>query len=166
MKNKINEKNEIILTNIGKKKLEEELDHLVNFERPKIIEAVSAARNQGDLKENADYDAARNRQGEIEYRIKEIKMILMNAKIVSESNNNDKIVGIGSKVTIKIENNKEEIYSIVGTIETDPINNKISNESPLGKALMNHKIGDIVSIKTKTNFYNLKIINIEKMNDL
>jgi len=154
--------NQTVLTKDGAEKLKEELNNLVNVERPAVIEALAAARAQGDLKENADYDAARNRQGEIEGRIKEIESILANAKIVRESSNNDKVVGIGSRVTIKASNERnEEVYSIVGTVETDPMGGKISNECPLGIALCGHKVGDVVEVRAKVN-YKAKIINIER----
>ncbi len=154
--------NQTILTKDGAEKLKEELNRLINVERPQIIEALASARAQGDLKENADYDAARNRQGEVEGRIKEIETILANAKIVREANNNDKVVGIGSKVTIKASNERsEDVYTIVGTVESDPINNKISNESPLGLALTGHRVGDEVEVRGKVN-YKVKILNIQK----
>lgn len=154
--------NQTVLTKDGAEKLKEELNRLVNVERPQIIEALASARAQGDLKENADYDAARNRQAEVEGRIKEIEHILNNAKIVRESNNNDKVVGIGSKVTIKASNERsEDVYTIVGTVEADPMNNLISNESPLGAALTGHRVGDEVEIRTKVH-YRAKILNIER----
>lgn len=153
---------EIKLTKDGEEKLKAELNHLINVERPEILEALSSARAQGDLKENADYDAARNRQGEVEGRIKEIENILANAQIVRESINNDRIVGIGSKVTILDYSDKsEQTYHIVGTVEADPFNAKVSNESPLGIALCGHKVGDEVLVKSK-NSYKAKIINIER----
>jgi len=151
-----------VLTKSGAEKLKEELNNLINVERPAVIEALAAARAQGDLKENADYDAARNRQGEVEGRIKEIENILANAKIVREASNNDRIVGIGSKVTIKASNERnEETYSIVGTVEADPLSNKISNECALGIALCGHKVGDEVLVRSKIA-YKVKILNIEK----
>lgn len=154
--------NQTILTKDGAEKLKEELNRLINVERPQIIEALASARAQGDLKENADYDAARNRQGEVEGRIKEIEKILANAKIVREATNNDKVVGIGSKVTIKASNERsEDTYTIVGTVEADPINNKISNESPLGIALCGHRVGDEIEVRGKVN-YKVKILNISK----
>lgn len=157
-----NENQQTVLTKSGAEQLKEELNNLVNVERPAVIEALAAARAQGDLKENADYDAARNRQGEVEGRIKEIENILANAKIVREASNNDKVVGIGSKVTIKASNERsEETYTIVGTVEADPLNNKISNECALGIALSGHKVGDEVFVKSKIS-YKVKIINIEK----
>ncbi len=154
--------NQTVLTKDGAEKLKEELNTLINVERPQVVEALAAARAQGDLKENADYDAARNRQAEVEGRIKEIENILANAKIVRESTNNDKIVGIGSKVTIKASNErKEETYSIVGTVEADPLGYKISNECPLGLALIGHKAGDEVEVKSKIS-YKVKILNVER----
>ena len=151
-----------VLTKSGEEKLKEELNTLINVERPNVIEALAAARAQGDLKENADYDAARNRQAEIEGRIKEIQHILDNAKIIKEASNNDKIVGIGSRVTYKASNERNEAtVSIVGTVEADPFIGKISNECPLGVALCGHKEGDKVEVRSKVP-YKVEILNIEK----
>ena len=151
---------QIELTKEGEEKLKKELNVLINVERPKIIEAITAARALGDLKENADYDAARNRQGEVEGRINEIQTILENAKIIKENKNAGSIVGIGSTVTIKT-NKGEETYTIVGKFESDPANKKISNECPLGKALDKHKEGDEVLVKCKKE-YSVKILKIKK----
>ena len=154
--------NKIVLTHEGFKKYEEELHDLKVNKRHEIAQKIKVAREQGDLSENADYDAARNRQGEVEGRIKEIENILANAKIVREATNNDKVVGIGSKVTIKASNERsEDTYTIVGTVEADPMNNKISNESPLGVALSGHRVGDEVEVRGKVN-YKVKILNIQR----
>lgn len=154
-------KNQFSLTKDGKKKLEEELNKLVNIEKPKIIEDLSNARSQGDLKENADYDAAKKKLNEIDNRIGEIKVILANSEIIV--NLDSEYVNIGSKVVVKADNKKDnDTYLIVSTIEADPINNKISNESPLGSALIGHKINDVVEVKIRENSYNVKIIDIKK----
>lgn len=154
-------KNQFSLTKDGKKKLEEELNKLVNIEKPKIIEDLSNARSQGDLKENADYDAAKKKLNEIDNRIGEIKVILANSEIIVNLDN--EYVNIGSKVVVKADNKKDnDTYLIVSTIEADPINNKISNESPLGSALIGHKINDVVEVKIRENSYNVKIIDIKK----
>ena len=154
-------KNQFSLTEDGKKKLEEELNKLVNIEKPKIIEDLSNARSQGDLKENADYDAAKKKFYEIDNRINEIRSILANSEIIINSDN--EFINIGSKVIVKADNKKNnDTYLIVSTVEADPLNNKISNESPLGSALIGHKINDIVKVKIKENSYNVKIIDIKK----
>ena len=151
----------ILLTEEGKKKLEEEYKRLIDIERPKNIEDLSAARAQGDLKENADYDAARNNQARIEARISEIESIFRNFEIIKGKN--EKVVSVGTKVIFKdLSNNKENFYFIIGTIESDPFNNKISNESPFGKAVLGHKVGDTVEIRSEKKNYMIKIIGIEK----
>ena len=125
--------NKIELTKEGAEKLEKELRHLIDIDRPEVIEAVQAARSQGDLSENADYDAARSRQAEIEGRIKEIENILANVKIISEKTTKSKGVVLGSKVTIKdLSDDTVETYTIVGTVEANPLKGLISNVSPLG----------------------------------
>ncbi len=152
-------KKEILLTSEGFLELEEELNTLKNEDRPRIIEAIKDARAQGDLSENADYDAARNEQAEVENRIKEIEYMLANAKIIEKSGSH--IVGLGSNVTILyVEDNEEENYSIVGSMEADPFENKISNESPIGKAIIGKCEGDIVDISSPTGNYQIKIVKV------
>jgi len=152
-------KKEILLTSSGFLELEEELNNLKTVERPNVIEAIKDARAQGDLSENADYDAARNKQAEVEARIKEIEYMLENAKIIEK--NNSHTVGLGSNVDILyVEDEEEESYSIVGSTEADPFENKISNESPIGKAIIGKKVGDIVDIESPTGSYQIKIVKI------
>lgn len=152
-------KKEILLTSEGFLELEEELNNLKNVERPSVIEAIKEARAQGDLSENADYDAARNKQAEVEARIKEIEYMLENAKIIEKSNNH--VVGLGSKVDILyVEDDEEETYYIVGSTEADPLENKISNESPIGKAIIGKKEGDIVEIESPNGNYQIKIVKV------
>ena len=142
--------------------IKNELKNLVQNERPKIIAALQSAREQGDLSENADYDAAKQRQGEIEAKIKEYENIINNCEVIDDSvvtKNDEKIVKIGSSVEIlDMQENEKYVYSIVGTIETDPDNNKISNDSPLATAILGKKVGDIVEIKGIERPYKVKIL--------
>lgn len=149
------------LTKAGYKKLEEELRNLIDVEREQNKIQLAEARAQGDLSENADYDAARNRQAEIESRIKEIENILNNAEIISETGKNNNKVALGSTVTLRfIDMNREESYMIVGTIEADPFNGKISNACTLGEAIIGKTVGDIVEIKSAKP-YKVEILKIE-----
>ena len=153
------QKKEFLLTSEGYLDLETELNELKNSERPRIIEAIKEARAQGDLSENADYDAARDEQAKIEARIQELEYMLEHAKII-EKRSGDK-VSVGTTVTVKyVDDDEEEIYSIVGSMEADPFENKISNESPIGKAIMNKKVGDIISVESPNGNYDIKIVNI------
>ena len=153
--------NKIELTKEGAEKLEKELRHLIDIDRPEVIESLQAARSQGDLSENADYDAARNRQAEIEGRIKEIENILANVKIISEKTTKSKGVVLGSKVTIKdLSDDTVETYTIVGTVEANPLKGLISNVSPLGRAVVDKNVGDIVSVHANKE-YKVEILNIE-----
>ena len=153
--------NKIELTKEGAEKLEKELRRLIDIDRPEVIEALQAARAQGDLSENADYDAARTKQAEIEGRIKEIENILANVKIISEKTTKSKGVVLGSKVTIKdLSDDTVETYTIVGTVEANPLKGLISNVSPLGRAIVDKNIGDIVSVHANKE-YKVEILNIE-----
>lgn len=149
------------LTKAGYKKLQEELKYLVDEAREEVKRQLAEARAQGDLSENADYDAARSKQAEVEGRIKEIENILANSEIIEEGKTSTKKVGLGSTVTIRfVENGKEASYMIVGTVESDPVNGKISNSCPLGEALVGKTVGDIVEVKAiKT--YKVEILKIE-----
>jgi transcription elongation factor GreA len=153
-------KKEILLTSEGFLELEEELNELKTNKRPKIIEAIKEARGQGDLSENADYDAARNAQAEVEGRIKEIEYMLDNAKIIEKAKGH--VVGLGSTITINyVDDDENEEYSIVGSMEADPFENKISNESPLGKAVIGKKEGDTISVESPTGSYQIKIVKVD-----
>ena len=152
----------IELTKEGQARLEKELRHLIDVDRPEVIEQLKEARAQGDLSENADYDAARNRQAVIEARIKEIEFQLANAKIISDKPKNANSVSLGSVVTIKdLEDGDESTYTIVGTVESDPAHGLISNVSPLGAALIGHKVGDEVVVKAKHE-YKVEVVKIGK----
>lgn len=150
---------EIYLTSEGFLKLEEELSHLKKVERPEVIEAIKEARALGDLSENAEYSSARERQGKLEARIKEIEYTLEHATIIE--NNNDGSVKVGSNITIKyLEDNEEEEYSIVGTNEADPFANKISNESPIAVAVIGKKQGDVVSVESPNGSFDIEIVKV------
>lgn len=152
--------NKIELTKEGAEKLEKELRHLIDIDRPAVIESLQAARAQGDLSENADYDAARTKQAEIEGRIKEIENILANVKIISDKAKTKGVV-LGSTVTIKdLTDNSVESYTIVGTVEANPLKGLISNVSPLGKAVVDKNVGDVVSVHAVKE-YKVEILKIE-----
>ena len=152
----------IKLTKAGYKKLEEELRYRIDIERDEVKRQLAEARAQGDLSENADYDAARSKQAEVEGRIKEIEEILNNCEIISEGASKGNRVGLGSTVTIKyLETGKEAKYMIVGSVESDPFNGKISNSCALGEAIMGKTVGDVVEVKAiKT--YKVEIVNLAK----
>ncbi len=142
------------LTEAGYEQLKQELEELKGVKRIKNLEALKEARSQGDLSENADYDAAREEQARIESRIKEIENILKHSEIIKE-NSRSKVISIGKTVIVniikdgkKIMENKE--YTIVGNLEANPFLGKISNESPLGRALIGKKKGKIVTYKTES----------------
>ena len=149
------------LTEEGRLNLEREKQHLIDVDRPNNIKALQDARCQGDLSENADYDAAREEQSRIEARIAEITEILKNVKIITKDSSNR--VTTGKNVTIEfIGMNKTESYDIVGTIEADPFEHKISNESPLGKAIMGHDKGTTLTVVTeKGKEFRVKIIDVK-----
>ena len=150
------------LTKEGYKKLEDELRNLIDFVREDVKKQLAEARAQGDLSENADYDAARARQAEVEGRISQIESILANAEIITEKKNakGEKKIGIGSTVEVEyLDSHKTATYTIVGTVESDPFNGKISNVSPFGAALIGKKEGDEVEIEAGKTF-NIKILKI------
>ena len=153
-------KNTVYLTQQGLDDLKKELDDLINVRRPENIQAIKEARSLGDLSENAEYDAARNEQAQIEGRIKQLEKMLENVQIIAEVSN-DK-VGIGNTVSIKyVDDDEEDEYKIVGSQEADPFESKISNESPIAKALFDHKVGDIVTVESPNGSYEVEIIEIK-----
>ena len=161
--------NKKILTKKGLNDIKEKLNKLLNVDRPKVIEELKEARAQGDLSENADYDSARDKQAHIESKIKEFQTILDNYEIIDDKKSafeND-VVAIGDDVKIKnMKVSKEFTYSIVGSIEADPFANKISNESPLAKAILAKKVGETVYVypDDSNDSYKVKILNIKKNN--
>ena len=153
-------KNTVYLTQEGLDELKNELDNLINVKRPENIQAIKEARSLGDLSENAEYDAARNEQAQIEGRIKQLEKMLENVSIISEVSK-DK-VGIGNTVTIKyVDDDEEDEYKIVGSQEADPFESRISNESPIAKALFDHKVGDVVTVESPNGKYEIEILEIK-----
>lgn len=149
------------LTKAGLKKLQDELRDLIDNVREEVKRQLAEARAQGDLSENADYDAARAKQAEVEGRIKEIEAILNNYELIEDSGKGTKKVGLGSSVTIRnVETGKEDCYMLVGTVESDPIHGKISNACPVGAAILGKTVGDIVEIKAVST-YKVEIVKIE-----
>ena len=149
------------LTKDGERKLQEELKSL-KLERPKITKAIAEAREHGDLKENAEYHAAREQQGLVEARIKDIEFKLGNSEIIdSKSKENENQIIFGSIVELlNIKDNSKIKYQIVGEDEADITKNKISFNSPIGKGIINKKMGDIITISAPMGKLNFKIINI------
>ena len=156
----MSEKKKVYLTQEGYDEIKEELDNLINVKRPENIIAIKEARALGDLSENADYDAARNEQAEIEARIKKLETIIDNVEIIDEVTTDS--VGLGNTVKISYvdDEDEEDEYKIVGSQEADPFESKISNESPIAKALMGHKVGDVVSVESPNGSYEIKIVEI------
>ncbi len=149
----------ILLTPQGYLDLESELNDLKLNKRPAVIEALQEARALGDLSENAEYDAARNEQAQVEGRIKELEYKLEHCIVMDGSDKNT--VNVGSTVVINyVEDDEEEEYKIVGSMEADPFENKISNESPIGKAIIGKKVGELVSVPSPNGSYQIKIVNI------
>lgn len=155
----MSEQKEIFLTQEGLDDLKKELDELIQVRRPEVINALKDARAQGDLSENAEYDAARNEQAVVEARIRELEAMIEKAVIITKVNTD--VVSIGTKVTLEyVEDEEEEEYSIVGSSEADPFENKISNESPIAKAIMGLKVGSVVSVESPNGKYDVKILSI------
>ena len=150
---------EIYLTAEGLEEIKKELDVLKLEKRPEIIKALKDARALGDLSENAEYDAARNEQAIVEARILELEQMIEKAVVIKEVNK--EVVSIGTRVTIEyVEDGEQDDYSIVGSKEADPFANKISNESPIAKAIMGMRVGDIVSVESPNGKYDVKIVQI------
>ena len=149
-----------MLTEEGKKKYEQELQYLIDVVRPQVTQEIKEAKEQGDLSENADYDAARNRQGEVEARITYLQNLITHAEIITS--NDGKTVSLGSKVKLLIlDEDVEEEYFIVGPAEADPESGKISNACKLSQAIINHKAGETVTVKVDSP-YQVKILEISK----
>ncbi len=154
---------EVILTPEGLKKLEDELEHLKVVGRKEIAERIKIARGFGDLSENSEYDAAKDAQASMEERISKIEEMLKNVRVVAADDVATDAVGILSKVKVlDVEFDEEEIYTIVGSTEADPDSNKISDESPIGVALLGKKVGDIALAETPGGAIELKILEISK----
>ena len=150
---------EVYLTQEGLDELKKELDNLINVRRPENIIAIKEARALGDLSENAEYDAARNEQAQIEARIKTVEKMLENVKIITKADTSK--VSLGTTVAIKYvdddDDDEGDEYKIVGSQEADPFESKISNESPIAQALLDHKVGDIVTVDSPNGSYQVEI---------
>lgn len=154
-----------ILTYEGLKKYEDELQDLKIHRRQEIAQKIKEAREQGDLSENAEYDAAKDEQRDIEARIEELEKILKNAEVVVEDEVDLDKINIGCIVKIlDVEYSEELDYKIVGSTEANSLKGKISNESPVGKALIGHKVGDTVEVETPAGVFAYKILEIQRSN--
>ena len=151
---------EVFLTGEGMEKLKEGLLRLTTVDRSELASRLHDAIQMGDLSENADYKKAKEDQGFLEGRIQEIEYKLRNAIIIDENEIDKNIISIGNKVTIQNEDNPSEEYHLVGASEADPRNNKISNVSPLGRALLDHKVGETVLVNTPGGNIAFKILKI------
>ena len=152
-----------ILTQEGLRELEAELEDLKVIKRKEVAQKIKEAREQGDLSENAEYDAAKDEQRDIEARIEEIEAILKNVEVVGEDDVDDKKINVGCHIKIHdFEYDEDLEFSIVGSTQTDSLRGKISNESPLGQALIGHEIGDVVEVEMGEVVSKYKVIDIKK----
>ena len=150
---------EVYLTATGLEELKKELDYLKTTKRPEVIDSLRDARALGDLSENAEYDAAREAQREVEGKIVQLEAMIENAIVIEETDKNK--VSIGTTVKIKyVDDDEEEEYAIVGSQEADPFANKISNESPIAKAIIGKEKGTIVTVESPNGNYDIEIIDI------
>ena len=152
-----------ILTYEGLKKYEDELHELKVVRRKEVAQKIKEAREQGDLSENAEYDAAKDEQRDIETRIEELEKILKNVEVVAEEDVTSDRINIGCTVKIKdLEEGDIEEYRIVGSTEANSLQNKISNESPVGKSLIGAAVGDVVTVATPAGEFKYKVLEIRK----
>ena len=159
----MSEGQEVILTQEGLDKLEEELNYLKTEKRTEIAERIKVARGFGDLSENSEYDEAKNAQSENEQQIAELEIKIRNAKVIDSSEIDTKTVQIGNTVKLYDEEFEEEVvYTIVGSTEVNLEDNKISNESPIGKALLGRKKGEIVDVEAPDGIIKFKLLAIKK----
>ena len=157
----MSDENKIYVTEDGLKKLQDEYYHLVHVVREEVKSELKEARSLGDLSENADYDAARDKQSQVESRIVELESMLQHYVLIDTKQGSKKIVRIGSTVTLEFLDTKEEAtYTIVGSTEADPLNGKLSNETPLALAILDSKVGQTVNVNV-ANPYQVIIIDIK-----
>ncbi len=153
--------NKTVVSAEGMKKLEEKLQYLTTVRRAEVAEQIAVARGFGDLSENAEYDEAKNEQSRLETEIIELENAIRTAIVIDSDNISTDSVNVGTTVKVLyLDDDEEETYSIVGARESDPMNNKISNESPVGAALLGHKAGDTVTVEAPDGPMELKIIEI------
>lgn len=152
----------VYVTQAGYEELKEELRVLVHEERNIVITELQEARAQGDLSENADYDAARDHQARVEARISELEAMLSKIEIISDVKTKKKVVSLGSTVEIlDMDSNEKEVYTIVGSVEADPFNGKLSNVSPLAVALLDSKVGAVVTVENVEKPYKVKVLELK-----
>ena len=155
---------QVMLTEEGFEKLENELEYLETEKRREVAKRIKVAREFGDISENSEYDDAKNEQAFVEGRIQEIKNMLNDAHVVKDEDVTDKQVNLGTTVMLHDLDSAEKIsYTLVGSAEADPLNYKISNESPIGKAILGHAIGDQVKVETPAGEVEYEIISIKKV---
>ncbi|MCI8724689.1 MAG: transcription elongation factor GreA [Hungatella sp.] len=153
-----------ILTYAGLKQYEDELQNLKVYRRKEVAQKIKEAREQGDLSENAEYDAAKDEQRDIELRIEELEKLLKNAEVVVEDEIDLEKINVGCKVKVfEIDEDEEMEFRIVGSTEANSLQNKISNESPVGRALLGRKVGDIVDVETQVGVIQYKILEIQRV---
>jgi len=148
------------LTRNGYQKLQDELEYLHTVKRHEVAERLHEAMEGGELIEDAEYEAAKNEQAFVEGRIQELEMLLANARVIEETGKSD-VVQVGAKVTIQEEDCEPEMYTIVGPAEADPREGRISNESPLGRALMDHRPDDRVRVDAPDGAFFVRILKVE-----
>ncbi|MFJ8236868.1 transcription elongation factor GreA [Ureibacillus sp. NPDC094379] len=150
------------MTLAGKQKLEDELEYLKTVKRKEVVERIKIARSFGDLSENSEYDSAKEEQGFVEGRISNIESMLRNAVIIEEAEGTSDIVTLGKTVTfVELPDGDEEEYTIVGSAEADPFEGRISNDSPIAKALLGHKVNDVLKISTPGGDMEVRIVSIK-----
>ena len=153
-----------ILTYAGLKQYEDELHNLKVVKRKEVAQKIKEAREQGDLSENAEYDAAKDEQRDIELRIEELEKLLKNAEVVVEEEIDLEKINIGCKVKVyEIDEEEEMEFRIVGSTEANSLQNKISNESPVGQALLGKNVGDVVDVETQVGVIQYKILEIQRV---
>jgi transcription elongation factor GreA len=155
--------NTVYLTKEGYEKLESELEYLINVRRKEVADQIAEAKAEGDISENAGYDEAKNAQAFLEGRIRELENRLRNAQLIDEmADSPSNVVALGRTVVVEeVGTDLKETYAIVGSVEVDPKNGRISNESPMGKALLGKKVGEKITVKTPGGEIEFKILKLE-----
>ncbi len=152
---------QVLVTDEGLKKLEAELEELKSVKRKEIADKIKVALSFGDLSENSEYDEAKNEQAIVEARIATLEQMLKNVKVLDEADLSSDMVHVGSRVKVyDMEFEEEVLYQVVGSTESDPVQGKISDESPVGKALLGHKAGDIVEVETPSGSAKYEILEL------
>jgi len=154
---------EVLLSNEGLRKVEQELEHLKSVRRREVAERIKQAREFGDISENSEYEDAKNEQAFIEGRILTLEKMLRNAKIIEEPVGDPEVVTIGTQVTLRdLDENETYEYEIVGSTEADPAENRISNESPVGKALLGAHVGQVVAIGVPAGTLRVEVLGVRR----